>query len=281
MVRKNKEKPTEATPCRLVSPLRTHGGKHYLAPRIVALMPKHTHYLEAYSGGLSVLLAKPCEGVAEYVNDLNGELMNFWMVVSAPELFEKFERRMECVPLSEPLFTHTGEGIESGRYTGTVESAMAFFVRARMSRQGLGKDYCTPTRRTRRGMNENVSAWLSAIDGLPDIHARLRRVEVWNRPAVEAIRKLDQENLLTFCDPPYLHSTRSTKKEYGEYEMTEAQHVELLECLRDMKGKFMLSGYPSELYDSFDFNRVEFKIANSASSSAKKEVKTEVVWMNF
>lgn len=39
------------------SPLKWHGGKHYLAARIVALMPPHTHYVEPFAGGLSVLLA--------------------------------------------------------------------------------------------------------------------------------------------------------------------------------------------------------------------------------
>lgn len=63
------------------TPLKTHGGKYYLATKIVALIPKHTRYLEPYAGGLSVLLAKPYEGISEYVNDLNGELTNFWRVL--------------------------------------------------------------------------------------------------------------------------------------------------------------------------------------------------------
>ena len=38
-------------------PLKTHGGKRYLAERLVALMPPHTHYVEPFAGGLSVLFA--------------------------------------------------------------------------------------------------------------------------------------------------------------------------------------------------------------------------------
>ena len=33
-------------------PLKWHGGKHYLADRIIRLMPAHTHYVEPYAGGL-------------------------------------------------------------------------------------------------------------------------------------------------------------------------------------------------------------------------------------
>jgi len=59
------------------------------------------------------------------------------------------------------------------------------------------------------------------VDGLPEVHGRLRRVEVWNRPAIEAIQRLDDPGLLVYADPPYMHETRATKQEYGEYEMGE------------------------------------------------------------
>src|SRR5207248_1650852 len=39
---------------RTASPLKWHGGKHYLARRIVALMPRHLHYCEPFFGGGSV-----------------------------------------------------------------------------------------------------------------------------------------------------------------------------------------------------------------------------------
>ena len=55
----------------VASPLKWHGGKSYLAGRIVAMMPAHTHYVEPYAGGLSVLLAKEPEGVSEVVTDLD------------------------------------------------------------------------------------------------------------------------------------------------------------------------------------------------------------------
>lgn len=35
----------------LTQPIKWHGGKHYLAPKIVALMPRHLHYVEPFGGG--------------------------------------------------------------------------------------------------------------------------------------------------------------------------------------------------------------------------------------
>lgn len=261
--------------------LKWHGGKSYLAKRIIAEMPPHTRFLDAFCGGLNVLLNKPCEGIAEWANDLNGDLTTFWKVLRDPAMFSELQRMLEATPLSEDTF----ELARTTQASSPVGSAYAFFVCNRMSRQGLHKDYCTPTKRTRRGMNENVSAWLGAIEGLAEVHARLRRVEIWNRPALDAIKILDGEDFLVYCDPPYLHETRNSKGEYGAFEMSVADHIKLVERLSDMDGKFILSGYRSSLYDSYaafgGWRRIDIDIANHASGAGNKERKTECLWMNY
>jgi DNA adenine methylase len=272
----------------VTQPLKWYGGKSKLAHQIVSLMPKHTRYLEAYAGGLSVLLNKPCEGIAEFANDTNGDLINFWNVLSNVEAFYRFNRIVQCIPLSEECFDYymNSNMQDTGSHLDySVKRAVRFFVRMRMSRQGIGRDYCTPTSRLRRGMNENVSAWLTAVDGLPEIHARLRRVEVWERPAIEAIKRLDSEETLCYADPPYMADTRSSGGEYGVHEMSDDEHAELLTCLAGLKGKFILSGYHSEMYDrtaeTYGWSLVEIDVANSASSAKSKQRKTECLWMNF
>src|SRR5712692_646888 len=86
---------------RITPPLKWHGGKWYLAPKIVALMPPHTHYVEPFAGGLSVLLAKDPEGVSEVANDINGHLSNFWRVLQREDEFSRFRRILEAMPFSE------------------------------------------------------------------------------------------------------------------------------------------------------------------------------------
>ena len=67
--------------------------------------------------------------------------------------------------------------------------------------------------------------------------------------------------------------------------MTEIEHEELLETLSAIQGKFMLSGYPSDLYTRWEkqqaWNRHEFLIDNKAASGKVKEKKTECLWCNF
>lgn len=272
-------------------PIKRHGGKSYLAQRIIALMPPHTRFCEAFFGGGAVLLQKPCEGIAEFANDLNHNLAHFWHVLREPKAFPDFYRRIQCTPLSEAEFDAAHERlasrfVEAGIFPRLPEdAAVDFFIVNRQSRQALGRDFVTPTSRLRRGMNEQVSAWLSAVDGLPEFHARLRRVEIRCQPAVDFIRELDSPDTCFYCDPPYLAETRSSTGEYGEHEMTPKQHEELLGCLLAIEGKFLLSGYRNELYDSWaktnDWRRVDFEIPNQASGKKEKEIKTECVWKNY
>jgi DNA adenine methylase len=265
----------------LTQPIKWHGGKHYLADWIISHFPAHTHYVEPFAGGLSVLLRKDPEGVSEVVNDLNRRLTEFWTVLQSDALFQGLVRTVESVPFSEHEFTLAATEHDMG----PVHNAANFFIRARQSRQGLMKDFATLSRnRTRRGMNEQVSSWLTAIDGLPEVHARLKRVAILNRPAVEVIRQQDGPNTMFYLDPPYLHETRVTTSDYA-HEMTREQHEELMDALTGIRGKFALSGYHSELYDEWGrgagWKCAEREIDNKASSKKTKSKKIECLWMNY
>ena len=49
------------TDLEMIQPLKWHGGKYYLASKIVDLMPPHLHYVEPFFGGGAVLLARDPE----------------------------------------------------------------------------------------------------------------------------------------------------------------------------------------------------------------------------
>lgn len=266
----------------LKTPLKIHGGKSYLADWIIQHFPPRDTwhlYREPFFGGGSVLLRLDPEGLSEAVNDLDKGLTDFWDVLAQTP--DRMLRELWATPLSD----HVWDAAEAQlAHSDRVRRATAFFIRARQSRQGLRKDFATPTRRLRRGMNENVSAWLSAVEGLPDIHERLKRVEIRNLDAVAFIQRYDDPEALFYCDPPYLHSTRTVPNAYA-YEMTEAQHNILLACLSEIKGRFVLSGYPSELYEGWaklhNYRCIEKQIDNKAGSGDTKRQMTECLWVNY
>ena len=262
----------------LTQPLKWHGGKHYLAKRIIRLMPPHTHYVEPYFGGGSVLLNKDPDNVSEVANDIHGDLTNFWRVMQSSDDFASFQRIIEAVPFSQTEWEDSNEPTDD-----KIHRAVRFFIRCRQSRAGKSDCFATLSRnRLRRRMNEQTSAWMTAVEGLPAVAARLRRVVILNDDAINVIRRQDGQHTLFYLDPPYVHDTRSTAGDY-EFEMSLDQHAKLIKTIQHCEGKVILSGYPNDLYDRElrDWNHTDFQIDNKASSAKQKRIMTERVWMNF
>lgn len=82
---------------------------------------------------------------------------------------------------------------------------------------------------------------------------------------------------LVYCDPPYLHETRGRRDLYS-HEMTDAQHLELLDVIQQLRCHVIISGYWSRLYSSVlkGWDTVVFQTTNRAGRRT-----TEYLWMNF
>jgi DNA adenine methylase len=287
----------------LVQPLKWHGGKSYLAKKIVALFPPRCknpnapakddpgwlHYVEPYAGGLAVLLENDPTGISEVVNDIYSNLTMFWRVLQSERDFHNFHARVSTTPFSSDEFNGAYRRLSQtlGSYgAGFYEKAADFFIVCRQSLAGRMNGFASITRsRTRKGMNEQVSAWLGAIEGLPAVHERLRRVLILNQDALEVIRKENGPRTLFYLDPPYVHSERKAANAYA-HEMSDDEHVELLETLGKMvNGRFLLSGYRCPLYNDaarrFSWKRHEFMIDNKAAGGKTKRKMVECVWTNF
>ncbi len=81
---------------------------------------------------------------------------------------------------------------------------------------------------------------------------------------------------LVYCDPPYLHHTRSSTRRY-RFDYEEQDHVELLKILKGLPCSIILSGYPSTVYDELltDWGTLELQVMNHGG------VRTEKLWFNF
>ena len=243
--------------------LKWHGGKHYLAPYIVKLLPYHNNYVEPFFGGGAVLFQKPVTG-SEVVNDIDSDLVNFWLVVR--DKYDDFLRQVTLTPYSEELWRRAIEGDD-------VQRAVQFFVRVRQSMSGR-MDCFSPVSKTRlrREINEQVAGWMSAIDKLPEVVERLRTVMILNRDALSVIRQLDAVDTCFYLDPPYVPETRTAPQVY-KHELPD--HRPLIELLRTIKGRAILSGYQCELYSTLGWRRVDIDIANHAGSGRR----TESLWL--
>jgi DNA adenine methylase len=93
----------------------------------------------------------------------------------------------------------------------------------------------------------------------------------------------DGKDTLFYMDPPYVPDTRGSGEAFGKFDMTEAQHRELLEVIRGIQGKVMISGYACPLYESAlsKWCRHEFDLPNNAAGGVLKRRMTEALWWNF
>ncbi len=259
-------------------PVKWHGGKHYLAQRILSYLPPHRIYLEPFGGGASVLLNKSPVDVEAY-NDLDQRISRLFRVLRSQGA--EFVSRLQLMPYSQVEF----EAAELYPADATdLDMAVCDFVRWRQSFGGQGQSWSCTTTRARGGMAGDVNAWWTAIDGLPQVIGRLKRVEILCQPAVEAIRRFDQPEGLIYCDPPYVHVTRAKgSRNVYRHEMTDADHIDLAHILRGCKSKVIVSGYPSNLYATLykGWRVEEFDIANHAAGGTKKVRERECLWTNF
>ena len=256
-----------------------YGGKWSHLDWLLPLLPQSVHFCDVFGGSASVLINRAPSPVETY-NDIDGELVNFFRV-----LRDNKNALVEAIGLTpfsrEELSLACGPQVPG---LSDTERARRFFVRARQVRTGLAQTasegrwaHCKLT--SRAGMAGAVSRWLGSVESLPEIAQRLLRVQIENAPALEVISRYDDAQTFFYCDPPYVHETRGDSKAY-RFEMTNADHTALAECLHKVRAKVALSGYRGSLYDTLyrDWNRIE---APAKMCHSVKQERTEVLWTNY
>jgi DNA adenine methylase len=250
-------------------PFSYYGGKTTLAPRIAELLPAHDHYVEPFAGSLAVLLAKE-PSRCETVNDLDGDLVNFWRVLRDQP--EELERACMLTPHSRQDY-ETSKTLEGD----DLERARRVFVRLTQGRSHSmrptgwwfrrGEDTQTPGNKT-----------LAHASRIPNVARRIRPVSIEARDAMDVIRDYGREpSICIYADPPYLGSTRAAN--YRHEMLEDDLHVQLAAALRECKASVVLSGYASTLYEELypGWHRMELKAPTSLSGSAAPN---EVLWSN-
>ena len=270
------------------SPLTYFGGKGWLTGKIHHYMPPHKTYVELFAGSAKILFTKPPSPI-EVINDLDSGLINFFRVLRDPEKYLKLQKLAALTPYSREEFNYCRKHWED--YAEDVLQAWAWFVAAWQARDGLfGCSWSCETRAVGKRMAKNVSRWLSAIEYLPEFHKRLLGVQVENQDFRKIIPKFDSPDTWFYADPPYVWSTRSS----GEYthEMSNSDHLDLVDLLLNLKGSCLLSGYPNSLYEPLElmgWKKEEHEIFCNSGKAIKsageglkgtKPKRTECLWLN-
>ncbi len=260
-------------------PFGWYGGKYSHLDWLLPLLPEAHHYCEPFGGSGAVLINRSPSPVETY-NDLDGEVVNFFRVLR--EQREQLIEHIQLTPFSREEFCLALA--ETDDEITPLERARRFFVRARQTRTGLAQSaslgrWANCKKTSRAGMSGVVSRWLGSGESLPEVAARLLRVQIENRPAIDVINLYDSEDTLFYCDPPYSHSSRSDSKAYS-YEMSDHEHEELADRLHLVLGKVAVSGYRCELMDNL-YADWTLHLGPEKQSPSNKQLRQEALWTNY
>ena len=250
------------------------------------MIPEHRTYVEAFGGGGSMLLAKEPSEIEVY-NDLNSGLVNFFRVLRDNIGFKEFQRLVSLTPYSREEYEAFRNDWEKDE--DRIGRAHKWFAVARMSFGGMfGNSFGFSRESSSRGMAQCVSAWLGAIERLPEVCQRILRVIIENKDALDLIKTFDSPKTFFYLDPPYVLSTR--KSGGYKHELSNEDHQSLINLLLKLKGKVMLSGYKNPIYKKLEesgWNRRDFNVQLQASGKTRstkattKKARVESVWMNY
>ena len=255
--------------------LRYHGGKWRLAPWIIAQMPEHRVYVEPFGGAASVLMRKP-RSRGEIYNERDGNIVNVFRVLRDHAKAEELRELLRLTPFARDEFEASYEPPSSD-----VDGAWKTIVRSFM---GFSTD--ATTRGCRTGFRTNKSSgklpaseWASYADSIRVFTERLRGVVIENRNAFDVIASQDHADTLFFVDPPYLSSVRGHGQKHGYvHEFSDNDHRMLALLLRGLKGRVLLCGYWSRLYEEL-FGDWAFEDAQCFANGG--HARTERIWRNF
>jgi len=310
----------------LRSPLTWFGGKGVIAHKIIPLLPPHACYVEPFFGGGSIFWRKGHVPV-ETINDLDNGVIDFYRVLRDPAQFGEFQRLCALTPYARAEFEDCRRLVAES--TDPVERAWAWFVCVRqafaggtgtgarsgwkysVSRQSgveargqeaMGKAYWGY--RTGNVGNSAGNRWLSTVDGLPEVHARLQGVQIehgdWTR-VMEAYAKPD---VCCYLDPPYVMETRGRYSKRYAYELADAvneggriwtvtpkqmeadvaAHHALVDYLLACPAMIVLSGYRfRRVHDRLEergWQRVDLDVALSSPRQRTGVRRVESIWRN-
>lgn len=273
-------------------PLTYYGGKQQLSKKIIDLIPEHNLYTEVFFGGGAIYFAK--DHKQSVINDNNNNLINFYRQLrkNNKELLKEIEATLyaqEEHKLANKLHFNkiTVEEMHFAPDEAVkVQKAWAVFVLAHQSYLSIFGNTWNVSfgrRDERESINNNPAKFnqkkLNMV--LNDYADRLQDTTIFNDDALRVLSKADHSYTFHYIDPPYFNSNCG---HYKGYSLDDFEN--LLKACSKLKGKFMLSSYPSEILSQYSATygwKTKEIVMNKCAGNASGEVKdkVEVLTLNY
>lgn len=257
----------------LKTPISYYGGKQTLLKYILPLVPAHIIYTEAFAGGAALYFAKDPSEV-EVINDINGNLVNFYRVLKGN--FKPLKERINETLHSREEHEFAAIVYNYPRFFEPVERAWALWVLSKESfaskldgTWGYDKQKNSITKKINNAKHEFIEA----------LSLRLEHTQIECTDALRIIRNRDGSEAFHFVDPPYINSNCG---HYTGYNLLD--FMDLLSLLENLQGKFMLTMFPQENLQAFITRnklKVEKVTRTISASKTKRRKQEEWIVMNY
>lgn len=248
---------------------------------ILPLIPEHQIFTESYFGGGAVFFAKePAE--SEVINDINAMVVNFYEVMRTD--FDNLKAKIEATLFSRASYTVATSIYRIPHLFDPLQRAWAFYIATNMGFScNIGSwGYDKYGKRVKAFRNKKLQFDESILK-------RLEHVQIEHHDACEVIKSRDTVDTFHYVDPPYVGDTDTRPVNQGHYSgYSEEDYIKLLDTLSKVKGKFLLSSYPSELLERYTeqngWHTKSFEkplTARKSNDGEKRQTKTEVLTANY
>ena len=258
----------------LRTPITYYGGKQKLVSTIVPLIPPHVLYCEPFIGGAAVFFGKEPSKV-EVINDTNKEVVNFYQVVQ--NRIHDLQLLVKATLHSRDLHDDAYVVYNKPHLHDEVRRAWAVWV---LSTQSFSANLDNSWGYDKKKATTSIKIQNRKNEFTEELAIRLQNAQIECADALYIIERRDGVDSFFYCDPPYYNSNLGHYNGYGEQDFEN-----LLKLLSKLKGKFLLSSYPSDLLAKYTakgkwFTKsIEQRI--TAAGADKKLFKTEVLTANY
>lgn len=258
------------------TPILYYGGKQRMLRHILPLIPQHKKYVEPFTGGAAVFFGKQ-PAKLEILNDKNGEVVNFYKCCK--DNMPALNKRITSILHSRSIHRQAITVYKNPQNYNKIERAASFFILSLMSFGSIiGNTFST----NKSMPNSPMPIRLARKKKLFSYHlaVRFENAIIECLDAIDLIKRYDSADAFFYIDPPYFNA------DMGHYGGYTAQDFELLlKTLSTIKGKFLLSCYPSDLIEHYTkdnkWNTKKVSAYTSATTSAINRQRTEVLTFNY
>jgi DNA adenine methylase len=237
-----------------------------------------------FGGAAHVLIQKPPSQHVEVYNDIQNDLVNFWMQCRdhGPDL----QARCQSLPYARSLYYAYHRSLFDGTPMEPFERAARWFyvLRSNFSGKSLMPAANGWSAGAKDAHSSSAQAYQSALDLFALLQQRLRQVLIDNRDFADVCKQYEGSRVLFYADPPYIGHEHYYQTGGGRFSLED--HQRLATLLNASQAFVALSYYPhpllEELYPATRWRRTTWKtIKHSQRTKATHDEATELLLTNY